>query len=59
MEQIENPEKVSREGGLLEKAALDIKGDIAWMKDIREALPSAYEAIQDGHPGTTGPYGYA
>ena len=54
MEQIENLEKVFREGGLLEKAVMDIKGDIAWMKDIREALSSAYEAIQDGHQGTTG-----
>ena len=37
---INNLEKVSREGGLLEKAALDnFKGDIAWLKDIREALP--------------------
>ena len=54
MEQIENLEKVFREGGLLEKAVMDIKGDIAWMKDIREALSGAYESIQDGHQGTTG-----
>lgn len=54
MEQIENLEKVFREGGLLEKAVMDIKGDIAWLKDIREALSGAYEAIQEGHQGTTG-----
>ena len=38
MEQINNLEKVFREGGLLEKAVMDINGDIAWLKDIREGI---------------------
>ena len=33
---------------------LDIKGDIAWLKDIRKALPDAYESLEDGHIGVVG-----
>ena len=54
MEQINNLEKVFREGGLLENAVMDIKGDIAWLKDIREALSNAYESLEDGHIGVVG-----
>ena len=54
MEQINNLEKVFREGGLLEKAVMDIKGDIAWLKDIRQALSDAYESLEDGHIGVVG-----
>ena len=54
MEQINNLEKVFREGGLLEKAVMDINGDIAWLKDIREALSNAYESLEDGHIGVVG-----
>lgn len=54
MEQINSLEKVFREGGLLEKAVMDVKGDIAWLKDIREALSDAYEAMEDGHQGVLG-----
>ncbi len=54
MDQINNLEKVFREGGLLEKAVMDIKGDVAWLKDIREALANAYESLEEGHIGTTG-----
>lgn len=54
MEQINNLEKVFREGGLLEKAVMDVKGDIAWLKDIREALSDAYESLEDGHIGVVG-----
>lgn len=54
MEQINNLEKVFREGGLLEKSVMDIKGDVAWLKDIREALANAYESLEEGHIGTTG-----
>ena len=54
MDQINNLEKVFREGGLLEKAVMDIKGDIAWLKDIREALSDAYESLEDGHIGVVG-----
>ena len=51
MDQINNLEKVFREGGMLEKAIMDVKGDIAWLKDIRESLSDAYEAMEDGHMG--------
>ena len=54
MDQVNSLEKVFREGGLLEKAVMDIKGDVAWLKDIREALSNAYESLEDGHQGTTG-----
>ena len=54
MEQVNNLEKVFREGGLLEKAVMDIKGDIAWLKDIRQALSDAYESLEDGHIGVVG-----
>ena len=54
MEQINNLERVFREGGLLEKAVMDIKGDIAWLKDIRQALSDAYESLEDGHIGVVG-----
>jgi len=54
MAQINNLEKVFREGGLLEKAISDIKGDVAWLKDIREALSNAYKSLEEGHYGTTG-----
>ena len=54
MEQINNLEKVFREGGLLEKAVMDVKGDIAWLKDIRQALSDAYESLEDGHIGVVG-----
>ena len=54
MEQINRLEKVFREGGLLEKAVMDINGDIAWLKDIREALSDAYESMEDGHIGCVG-----
>ena len=54
MDQVNSLDKVFREGGLLEKAVMDIKGDVAWLKDIREALSNAYESLEDGHQGTTG-----
>ena len=54
MDQVNSLEKVFREGGLLEKAVMDIKGDVAWLKDIREALANAYESLEEGHIGTTG-----
>lgn len=54
MEQINNLEKVFREGGLLEKAVMDINGDIAWLKDIRERLSDTYESMEDGHIGCVG-----
>ena len=54
MEQVNNLEKVFREGGRLERAVMDINGDIAWLKDIREALSNVYESMEDGHIGCVG-----
>ena len=54
MNEINKFEKVFQAGGNLEKAVMDIQGDVAWLKDIREALSDAYEALEEGHYGTLG-----
>ena len=33
---------------------MDTQGDVAWLKDIREALSDAYEALEEYY-GTLGP----
>ena len=48
MDQIEKYSKVYREGGKLEQAVAQDGGDIAWFKDIRDALEDLMHALEEG-----------
>lgn len=52
MDEVNRFEKVFGEGKPLEKALLSIDSDISHLKDVREALSSAYEALEQAHYGT-------
>ena len=51
MNEINSIEKRFRQGGVLENMIEQVGGDTAWLKDIRETLSDAYEAMEDGHMG--------
>ena len=52
MDEVNRFEKVFGEGKPLEKALLSIDSDISHLKDVREALSSVYEALEQAHYGT-------
>jgi len=54
MEKIDKLERVFRKGGFLEKAVMDINGDIAWLNDLRESLSNVYDELEETHYGVTG-----
>ena len=47
MDQIEKYSKVYRDGGKLEQAVAQDGGDIAWFKDIRDALEDLMHALEE------------
>jgi hypothetical protein len=52
MDEVNRFEKVFGEGKPLEKALLSIDSDISHLKDVRDALSSVYEALEQAHYGT-------
>ena len=51
---INNLERIFRDNGDLEKAIVDINGDIAWLEDVRDALANAWEALESANYGVLG-----
>lgn len=51
---INNLERIFRDNGDLEKAIVDINGDIAWLEDVRDALANAWEALENANYGVLG-----
>ena len=51
---INSLEWIFSEHGDLEKAIVDINGDIAWLDDVRDALANAWEALESANYGVLG-----
>ena len=54
LDEINKLEKKFKSNGELEKAIVDINGDIAWLEDVRDALANAWEALENANYGVLG-----
>ena len=56
MNEINKFEKVFKQDGNLEKAVMELGGDVSELSDVRQALSDAYDALEGAHYGTLGGY---